>query len=601
MASETNHQSRLPHFNTPAYWAEKDFAGDPSGLKEFQSLWNDYLSIVTQTSIQGNPFTNKYDSPRKFYFNPLESEYPTPSSMNTVPIKWGAYPNRILHYFAQKFSEWFPKDPREKLNELADIGPKEFEVKYGRKLVVPRNPCDPNDKKTIDFGPGGPRGWEDEYCEWAVARNTNATYSDGMKKITKVMFTHENPEYYFNLWRVDPNLVHKLYKDLLQKTDSELPIEDLYLRDKAGQPVIVRETGKPAYNPINKWNSGSKATSTGGGAIHLTSPPNSLGAEDYLGAAATILRKDEAGNPVTTANSLICCSRYGQIFRNSDPLIGQRVNNLVRKKKLFITLTNPVGLYGQEPNWDLFELPANAPSGAHPKDYWKVTRGYLKSPNGCDFYPGNMILHHTYEVPEDHGFTVGDIKINGKEIRWGSQIADTFHVQLAGTGKPSGQTPIALPCVKKGKLSEPYANPWYLLDSNLLQASLDANLPSLSNVTTVITEVERGKTTHSLSVLASNCDENSQLNFGPGITSKIVKRHDLEDGVYLMEFEVEVVAGAELRYTGLAISNKEHADGIFAPGFLKVVEKGSLHTSSSQIALNLEQSHFDLLKSLIKS
>jgi hypothetical protein len=67
--------------------------------------------------------------------------------------------------------------------------------------------------------------------------------------------------------------------------------EDLYLLDEKGNSVIVRETGLPAYNPINKWNSGSSAIENGGGAVHLTSPPNSLGAEIYLGAAATILRE----------------------------------------------------------------------------------------------------------------------------------------------------------------------------------------------------------------------------------------------------------------------------------------------------------------------
>jgi hypothetical protein len=40
-------------------------------------------------------------------------------------------------------------------------------------LTVPKNPCDPSDTGTKPFGPSGPRGWQDEYCEWAVTRDEN--------------------------------------------------------------------------------------------------------------------------------------------------------------------------------------------------------------------------------------------------------------------------------------------------------------------------------------------------------------------------------------------------------------------------------------------
>ena len=52
--------------------------------------------------------------------------------------------------------------------------------------------------------------------------------------------------------------------------------------------------------------------------MHLTSPPNTLGAEVYLAAAATLLRNVGSYDP----QNMICCSKYGQPYRNSDPHIG---------------------------------------------------------------------------------------------------------------------------------------------------------------------------------------------------------------------------------------------------------------------------------------
>jgi hypothetical protein len=105
---------------------------------------------------------------------------------------------------------------------------------------------------------------------------------------------------------------------------------DLELLDpKTGKPVIDPSTGAPAYNPLNKWNRGTVSVRGGanasGGAIHLTSTPNTLQTELVSAAAtATILR--DVGN--SDAQQLGCCSRNTQPYRNSDFHIGQIVNQI---------------------------------------------------------------------------------------------------------------------------------------------------------------------------------------------------------------------------------------------------------------------------------
>jgi hypothetical protein len=124
------------------------------------------------------------------------------------------------------------------------------------------------------------------------------------------------------------------------------------------------------------------------------SPPNTLGAEVYLAAAATLLRNVSNYDE----QSMICCSLYGQPFRNSDPHIGFSVNQIVKNLGLTVALADPVGLYIQEPDWSTYKTPDGAPAS----EFWTVTRG--NSPN--------QILHAVFAVPASKGYTVSDITIN---------------------------------------------------------------------------------------------------------------------------------------------------------------------------------------------
>jgi hypothetical protein len=148
--------------------------------------------------------------------------------------------------------------------------------------------------------------------------------------------------------------------------------------------------------------------------MHLVQKNNTLGAEVFLAAGASTVRRVN-GTILTDRERLIDCSAYGQPGRNSDPHIGEKVNEVARLGA-DITLGNPVGLYFvglvTGDNWE-------APGGHNPQEYWRYTRGDPPYP-----------VRAVYEVPPELGFTVGDIKIDGERIQWAAQIADFIKIRL---------------------------------------------------------------------------------------------------------------------------------------------------------------------------
>ncbi|MER7707680.1 hypothetical protein ABTX81_32865 [Kitasatospora sp. NPDC097605] len=239
------------------------------------------------------------------------------------------------------------------------------------------------------------RDVQDEYCEWSVTRGT-----DG--KITKVTFTCEGPEYWSLLAQTDPAAVLALYR---QFVDPGVQHGDLFAVDGT-------------YNPRNRWND-----STSHGAMHLVQRNNTLGAEIELAAAATIVRVID-GEELTTEQQLVQCSMYGQAERNSDPHIGGSVNAIARQKA-DIALADPVGLYFNDLSTDGWA----APDGSDPKDYWTYVRGDADHP-----------VRAVYEVPQERGFTVGDITINGKPIQFGAQITDFITIRLTAVACRFGRS-----------------------------------------------------------------------------------------------------------------------------------------------------------------
>lgn len=487
-------------FNTPAFQGPKDYdtaGGTSADLQRFLQSWNTNLGQWTAMAAIGNPWSSLNDAPRAYYFNPMVTGWP---DAKPQPVEWVPFPNRLITFFQNpniiKGNQLPAALTDEQLLELADLG--RITVEGGTwKLFDPASNADdvlriPAAKcPDIDwagdymtFSPAGPRGWLDEYCEWSI------TWKDDQPgtQIQSVMFTCENPAYWQTLWNEQPDIVLKLYQTYI---DPAVRPEDLYLtypagNPKAGEPVIDPTTGRPAYNPTNKWNSGTlRVPGQAGGAMHLTSPPNTLSAEVYLAAASTIQR---IGISPGQKQPLICCAQYGQSFRNSDPNIGA-AGNLLSEKQL-ISLADPVGLYIQTPNWSLFKTPDDTPAWK----FWTVRRG-VTDPNGNADGGSDSILNAVFEVPSDKPYGIGDIQILNldtgvyENIRWAGQIAKTFKIALrvVAMTPPAGTSPNApVSCVSDRPSADLQPWPAQFVPTTLFYGGSPTDLPSrLAQGTTV--------------------------------------------------------------------------------------------------------------------
>ncbi|MGH3924752.1 MAG: hypothetical protein ACRDTT_18145, partial [Pseudonocardiaceae bacterium] len=241
------------------------------------------------------------------------------------------------------------------------------------------------------------RDLQDEYCEWSVTREPEG-------KITRVTFTCEGPEYWELLAQTQPDTLLALYQEHI---DPAVQHGDLF--DASG-----------SYIRRNNWNN-----STTNGAMHLIQRANTLAAEIELVAAASIVRVVD-GSELTGEQELINCGRYGARQRNSDPHIGGVINSVARIKA-DLALSNPVGLYFG----DLSTAGWDTPDGSDPKSYWTYVRG-------SDGHPVRAV----YEVPEEQGFVVGDISIDGNLIDFGAQISDFVSIKAIAVACRIGQSTV---------------------------------------------------------------------------------------------------------------------------------------------------------------
>jgi len=252
---------------------------------------------------------------------------------------------------------------------------------------------------------------QDEYCEWQLVRNK-------AKKIERVIFTSEPPEYYQFLY--DPGV------SSLQKASQAVLVNlyQLLCNDKSITLADLEtiEGGKTVYNTANKWNNKF--------CVHLQMPANTLGAQVDIAARAAVLRS-HAGSLITSVKKLIDCDPFGDPDRQSDPRIGDGVNKLARDNR-FITLENPVGLYMTSLDTSGWK----SPDGTDPQTFWKVIRGKV------DKDPGkSMIVRAELAVPASKGYTVSDIKIGGIPIDFGSHVAEHVEMRLGARFGPKDQDP----------------------------------------------------------------------------------------------------------------------------------------------------------------
>lgn len=473
----------LAAFSTPA--CVRDFQS-AAQQKELDERWNRNVNQWTEQAIVGNPWSSNLDSNRSWYFNPLTT--PVPAGSPTKLVEWIAFPNRITSYLGAPRHRFTPAQ----LFEFAENG----RLADGTPLPwIPRNVCPFVDSSPLPdkaYGPAGPRGWQDEYCEWAVER-------DAAGEIVRVSFTCENPEYWHTLWSVDERRVLELYRQLV---GPRVQLADLYLRDAQGRPVIDPFIGRAAYNPLNKWNDSTRALPDSGGAVHLTSPPNNLGAEIGLGAAATLLRFDDQ-DPQT----LICCTPYGQSFRHSDPHIGFTVNEGVRGLKMRVTIADPVGLYIQQPDFENYELPPEARrAGLEPHDFWQLVRGT----------PG-MGLHAVFRAPKGYEqIKLSGIRIDGQPLRWGAQIAQTFQIGLRGTFIAPEDTPAqqVLACPNDENPAPNRPSPQQLIPYDVLRAYQAAGTSGVSSTAAPV--ARRGQTLADVALVTTGTNADTPVVFPAG-------------------------------------------------------------------------------------
>ncbi len=241
---------------------------------------------------------------------------------------------------------------------------------FPRDLMVATN----RDNRRAAFTAGENRDVQEEYCEWNVWRNRAG-------KITKVIFVTETPEYWEQMWAVDRPTVVALYRTLVS-------------------PAVVEADlhSGGVYNRRNSWN-------TTNGIVHFIQTINTLGAALGLAQGSVnsgAARDNYEANPGPTTSV--------------DPRVQMDIGTLSRRG-LSVTLREPIGLYiagYDDTGW-------TKPNGAPVDNYWRVVRGS----------PGR-ILRLEYEVPSSAGFVVGDIRIGGRPIEWGGQIAEHVTCTIAG-------------------------------------------------------------------------------------------------------------------------------------------------------------------------
>jgi hypothetical protein len=230
------------------------------------------------------------------------------------------------------------------------------------------------DDRAAAFAAGESRDAQHEYLEWHVQR------IDGV--ITKVTFVTETPEYWETLALVDPARVLQLYRELV---------------DPAVLMADVFPDGN--YHPRNRWN-------TTDGIVHYIMNINSM--RDLLGVS-------QEREP-----SRVALDNYDALPYSRSTAADARLNMdmwAMARKGLSVAEREPAGIYLVD--WD--DSGWSKPDGTPVGNYWRIVRGT----------PG-AALRLIYEVPPSEGFVVGDIRIGGRPITAGGQLAE--HITVCARG-----------------------------------------------------------------------------------------------------------------------------------------------------------------------
>ncbi len=241
---------------------------------------------------------------------------------------------------------------------------------FPRDLMVTTH----RDSRIAAFDAGEDRGVQEEYLEWHVTKARG--------KVTKVVFVTETPDYWIALAHRHRDRVLQLYRDLVGSAVAE---RDLF-------------PSGGAYDPGNRWN-------TTDGIVHYVQRINTLSAALQLAQAS-----------VNTASAFDNYDMPAGDQTSADPRVQLDIGTLARKG-LSMTLAEPIGVYIA--SWD--DTGWTKPDGSPVEDYWTVRRGVR-----------GAALRVEYAVPPGEGFVVGDIRIGGRPIRTGGEIAEHLTVMARG-------------------------------------------------------------------------------------------------------------------------------------------------------------------------
>lgn len=309
------------------------------------------------------------------------ARFDTPGSLRDVPLespfydRWHEEVARILKPLTPGSGSGEFFDPSE-WNFEPETEPSYPWMGFPRPHLVVNH----RDNRERAFRSGEDRDAEHEYLEWHVTK--------AGRKITKVVFVTETPEYWRTLAKAAPERVLELYRELV---DPAVRMRDL--------------CPGGAYNPRNPWNHAR-------GIVHYIMGINSLG-------ALVNAEQDSVISPSALDNYDGLPLRFdanNEIATSSDARFSLDIGAFSRKG-LSVTVREPVGLYMID--WD--DTGWTKPDGTPVGDYWHVRRGR----------PG-AALRLEYEVPSSEGFVVGDIRIGGRPVEYGGQLAEHITVMAGG-------------------------------------------------------------------------------------------------------------------------------------------------------------------------
>jgi len=271
-------------------------------------------------------------------------------------------------------------------------------------------------KRIADESPTPAKAWEradnnrdnqEEYCEWEVARD-----SSPQKKVVRVTFTCETEDYYTFLAESAPDLLLALYR---KHVSDNVQFSDLVVNGR--------------YQAQNRWNY-PQVAGAHGVVMHMAQRNNSFEAAVNLTTVALWPRVDGNGNAITGEQELIACKPFGDSRRHSDPHIGAQINALVRAGNE-VSFADPVGLYMDTIDTSDWETPNQSPASA----LMRIVRG------SDDFK-----LRVVFEAPAAAGFALGDVRIGGRKIQFGGQIAEKIRIRIRGLARPAQQPAPKLTC-----------------------------------------------------------------------------------------------------------------------------------------------------------